>query len=74
MILSLTSPLRFLSPQIQILEIFILFETAHADYAKFAERSNTFLEKTKKKIARQKTLRPASGFGFIPACRNNRQC
>jgi hypothetical protein len=66
MILSLTSPSRFLSPQIQIPGKFILFETAHADYAKFAERSNTFIEKTQKVFARQKTLRPASSFGFIP--------
>jgi acylphosphatase len=59
MILSLTSPLDFLSPQIQIPGIFILFEAAHGDYAKFAERSNTFLQKSRKKIRAPKNI--ASG-------------
>jgi len=35
-----------------------LFETAHADYAKFAERSNTFLQKTEKSFRAPKNIAP----------------
>jgi acylphosphatase len=40
-------------------ENFILFEAAHGDYAKFAERSNTFRQKTKKSFRAPKNI--ASG-------------
>jgi hypothetical protein len=43
------------------------------NYGKFYQRSNRFIQKEQKKFVRQKTLRPASDFGFILPCRFNRQ-
>ena len=50
------------------------FEPAHADYGKFPERSNRNLKKMRKLFPpANKTLHPASGFGFILPCRDSRK-
>jgi hypothetical protein len=47
---------------------YILFVAAHANYGKFRNGSNRFLQKEQKVFARQKTLRRAADFGFIMSC------